>query len=41
MWNFFDEPGRTRIYEEAYLKYVDDVNSRESAGGGLIGKRAI
>jgi len=35
---FFDEIGRTRVYEEAYFKYVEEVNPRRTQ---LIGKRAI
>jgi hypothetical protein len=38
MSNFFDEQGRTRVYEEAYFKYVDEVNPRRTQP---IEKRAI
>ena len=38
MSNFFDEQGRTRVYNEAYCSYVEDVNPRRTP---LIGKRAI
>jgi len=38
MSNFFDEQGRTRVYDEAYLSYVEKVNPRRTP---LIGKRAI
>jgi hypothetical protein len=38
MRNFFDEPGRTRVYDEAYLSYVEELNPRRTQ---LIGKRAI
>jgi len=38
---FFDEQGRTRVFVEAYTEYAADGNPRESASGGLIGKRAI
>jgi hypothetical protein len=38
MRNFFDEHGRTRIYEEAYWQYVDDVDPRRTM---LIEKMAI
>jgi hypothetical protein len=35
---FFGDPGRTRVYDEAYLLYVEEVNPRRTQ---LIGKRAI
>jgi len=38
MSNFFDEQGRTRVYDEAYFSYVEKVNPRRTQ---LIGKRAI
>ena len=38
MSNFFDEQGRTRVYDEAYQSYVEEVNLRRTQ---LIGKRAI
>ncbi len=38
MSNFFDEQGRTRVYAEAYMRYVADENPRRTR---LIGKRAI
>jgi hypothetical protein len=38
MRDFFVEQGRTRIYEEAYLEYVDDVDPRRTK---LSGKRSI
>ena len=38
MSNFFVEQGRTRVYKEAYLKYVEEVNPRRTL---LSGKRAI
>ena len=38
MSNFFDEQGRTRVYDEAYFSYVEDVNPRRTQ---RIGKRAI
>jgi hypothetical protein len=38
MRNFFDEQGRTRGYNEAYLEYVEEVSSRRTQ---LIGKIAI
>ncbi len=38
MSNFFDEIGRTRGYDEAYLSYVEEVGPRRTQ---LIGKRAI
>jgi len=38
MSNFFDEQGRTRVYDEAYFSYVEEVNPRRTP---LIGKRAI
>jgi hypothetical protein len=31
MSNFFDEQGRTRVYEEAYWQYVDEVKPAENA----------
>jgi hypothetical protein len=36
--NFFDAQGRTRIYAEAYLKYVAGINLRRTQ---RIGKRTI
>jgi hypothetical protein len=38
MRNFFDEQGRTRVYDEAYSKYVEELSPRRTP---LIGKRAI
>ena len=38
MSNFSDEQGRTRVYNEAYLSYVEEENPRRTQ---LIGKRAI
>jgi hypothetical protein len=38
MSNFFDEQGRTKVYDEAYHEYVEEVNLRRTP---LIGKRAI
>jgi len=38
MRNFFVEQVRTRVYEEAYLKYVEEVIPRRTQ---LSGKRAI
>ena len=38
MRNFFVEQGRTRVYKEAYFKYVEEVNPRRTQ---LSGKRAI
>jgi hypothetical protein len=38
MSNFFDEQGRTRVYDEAYRFYVEEINPRRTR---LIGKRAI
>ena len=38
MSNFFDEQGRTRVYDEAYDSYVEKVNPRRTQ---RIGKRAI
>jgi len=38
MSNFFDEQGRTRVDDEAYFSYVEEVNPRRTL---LIGKRAI
>ena len=38
MSNYFDEQGSTRVYDEAYCSYVEDVNPRRTP---LIGKRAI
>jgi hypothetical protein len=38
MSNFFDERGRTRVYDEAYFSYVEEVNPRRTQ---LIGKRGI
>jgi hypothetical protein len=38
MRDFFVEQGRTRMYEEAYLEYVDDVDPRRTQ---LSGKRSI
>jgi hypothetical protein len=36
MRNFFDGQGRTRIYEEAYFLYVDEVNPRRTPPIGKI-----
>jgi hypothetical protein len=38
MSNFFDEQGRTRVYDEAYWSYVEEVSPWRTP---LIGKRAI
>jgi hypothetical protein len=38
MRDFFVEQGRTRIYEEAYCSYVDDLDPRRTQ---LSGKRSI
>ncbi len=38
MSNFFEEQGRTRVYAEAYMKYVAGENPRRTQ---LFGKRAI
>jgi hypothetical protein len=38
MINFFDEKGHTRIYDEAYESYVENVNPRRTQ---LSGKRGI
>jgi hypothetical protein len=38
MRDFFDERGRTRVYNEAYWQYVEEVNPRRTK---LIGKRPI
>jgi hypothetical protein len=38
MSNFFDEQGRTRVYDEAYCSYAEEVSPRRTQ---LIGKRAI
>ena len=38
MSNFFEEQGRTRVYDEAYWRYVEEVNPRRTP---LTGKRAI
>ncbi len=35
---FFDEQGRTKVYDEAYYKYVEEVNLRRTP---LIEKIAI
>jgi len=36
MRDFFAVQGRTRIYEEAYYQYVDEVNPRRTPYGGKI-----
>jgi hypothetical protein len=36
MSDFFDVQGRTRIYEEAYYEYVDEVNPRRTPSSGKI-----
>ncbi len=33
---FFAEQGRTRVYEEAYLEYVEEVNPRRTQLSGKI-----
>jgi len=38
MNNFVDEQGRTRVYDETYFSYVEEVDPRRTP---LIGKRAI
>jgi hypothetical protein len=38
MSNFFDEQDRTRVYDEAYSLYVEEVTPRRTQ---LIGKRAV
>jgi hypothetical protein len=38
MSNFFEEQGRTRVYDETYWAYVEKVNLRRTQ---LVGKRAI
>jgi hypothetical protein len=38
MISFFDEQGRTRVYDEAYFLYVEEVSPRRTP---LSGKRAI
>jgi hypothetical protein len=38
MSNFFAEQGRTRVYDEAYRSYVEEVNPRRTQ---LSTKRAI
>jgi hypothetical protein len=38
MSNFFGEQGRTKVYDEAYWSYVEEVSLRKTQ---LSGKRAI